>query len=53
MSAKKDETTLSEGDIYDEHQKAVNPMGHWAYLFAVLIGGTVVMLVFVAILGST
>ena len=53
MTAAKDETKLTEDDIYDEHQRAVNPTAHWAYLFAVLVGGLVLMVAFIALLGAT
>ena len=39
MTATKDETQLREEDIYEEHQRSVKPMAHWAYLFGVLVGG--------------
>jgi hypothetical protein len=44
--------TLSEDDVRNEHLKEVNPAAHWTYLFAVLGGGLIVMLVVIAILGS-
>ena len=52
MSAK-DETTLTERDIYEEHQQAVKPAAHWAYLFGVLAGGLVLMLGLIALLGRS
>ena len=30
MSARKDETQLTEEDIYEEHQRTVKPTAHWA-----------------------
>jgi hypothetical protein len=51
MSAHKDESELTEDDIYEEHQQAVNPAAHWAYLFGVLAGGLVLMLGLIAFLG--
>ena len=53
MSAKKDETTLTERDIYEEHQREVRPTVHWVYLFSVLGGGLLLMLGLIAILGGT
>lgn len=53
MSAKKSELTLTEDDIYEEHQRSVNPLAHWAYLFGVLGGGLVFMLALIAFLGGT
>jgi hypothetical protein len=52
MSARKDETTLTEEDIYKEHQRSVNPTAHWAYLFGVLAGGLMLMFLLIAVLGS-
>jgi hypothetical protein len=53
MSAAKKETELSERDIYEEHQRAVNPTAHWVYLFGVLGGGLLLMLALIAFLGSS
>jgi hypothetical protein len=53
MSAKKDETTLTENDIYKEHQRSVKPMAHWAYLFGVLAAGLLLMLALIAALGAS
>jgi hypothetical protein len=53
MSAKKDETTLTEEDIYKEHQRSVNPNAHWAYLFGVLAAGLLLMLGLIAALGGS
>ena len=53
MTATKDETQLREEDIYEEqHQRAVKPTAHWAYLFGVLIGGLVLMIALIALLGG-
>ena len=53
MSAHKDEAQLTEDDIYEEHQQAVNPTAHWIYLFGVLAGGIVLMLGLIALLGRS
>jgi hypothetical protein len=53
MTAPKDETQLSEEDIYEQHQRSVNPPAHWAYLFGVLGGGLLLMLALIAVLGRT
>jgi len=53
VSARKDETTLTERDIYEEHQQAVNPTAHWAYLFAVLGGGFLLMVALIALLAGS
>jgi hypothetical protein len=36
-----------------EHLQAVHEVAHWAYLAAVLIGGTATMLLLIAVLGGT
>jgi hypothetical protein len=38
--------------VRQEHLAEVHEPAHWAYLFGVLIGGTLLMLGLVAILGS-
>ena len=53
MTARTDETRLTEEDIYEEHQRAVKPTAHWAYLFGVLIGGLVLMIALIALLGGS
>ena len=50
--AKKNEKTLSEDDVRAEHLTEVNEPAHWAYLFAVLIGGTILMIVLIAALAG-
>ncbi len=50
--AKKDETQLSEEDVYQEHLKDVNVGLHWTYMFGVMVGAVALMLLFIAILGS-
>ena len=53
MTTTKDETQLTEADIYDEHQRSVKPTAHWAYLFGVLGGGLLLMLALIAVLGGS
>ena len=53
MSARKDETQLTEEDIYEEHQRTVKPTAHWAYLFGVLGGGLCFMIALIAFLGGS
>lgn len=50
--AKAKERTLSEDDVRAEHLSEVNEPAHWAYLFAVLIGGTVLMILLIAAMGG-
>ena len=53
MRAMKDETQLTEDDIYEEHQRSVKPTAHWIYLFGVLGAGLLAMLGMIALLGRT
>ena len=48
MSRKTDERTITEEDVRIEHIAEVNRPAHWAYLFAVLIGSTLLMLILIA-----
>ena len=53
MTSAKSETELTEEDIYEEHQREVNPLAHWAYLFGVLAGGLLLMVALIAIFGGS
>ena len=46
------ERTIDREKVRQEHLAEVNPPAHWAYLFAVVGGGFVVMLVLIAFLGG-
>jgi hypothetical protein len=46
------EREIDQEQVRDEHLKEVNPAAHWAYLVAVLGGGLLAMLGFIAWLGS-
>ena len=46
------EREISEEDVRSEHLDAVNMAAHWAYLFAVLIGAFLLMVLLIAILGG-
>ena len=50
--AKASEKTLSEDDVRTEHLREVNEPAHWAYLFAVLIGGTILMILYIAFMAG-
>ena len=52
MSDRDRERELTEDDVRAEHHGSVNVPAHWAYLLAVLLGGTLLMLGFVAFLGG-
>jgi hypothetical protein len=43
---------VTEDDVREEHVTAVNQPAHWAYLFGVLVGGTALMIAFIAALGA-
>jgi hypothetical protein len=42
------ERTLTEDQVRQEHLETVNQPLQWAYLFGVLIGGTVLMILLIA-----
>jgi len=46
------EKDLTEDDVREEHLKAVNVPAHWAYFFAIVVGGFILMVLFVALLGA-
>ena len=48
----KDETKISEADVYAEHMKSVRPGVHWAYMGAVTVGAFVAMVLLIAIMDS-
>ena len=50
--AKANEKTLSEDDVRAEHLGEVNVPAHWAYLLAVLIGGTILMILYIALMAG-
>ena len=47
------ELKMSEDKVREEHLSEVNVGGHWAYLFAVLIGGSLLMVGLIGLLGTT
>jgi hypothetical protein len=49
----KRELALTEDDIREEHLNAVNVPVHWAYLFAVLGGGFLLMVLLLVALSAT
>ena len=46
------EAEMTEEQVYKEHVEAVNVTAHWAYLFGVLIGGFVLMVLLIALIGA-
>ncbi|HEX7347535.1 MAG TPA: hypothetical protein VF253_12145 [Candidatus Limnocylindrales bacterium] len=50
--AKAKEKSLTEEDVRKEHLSTVNEPAHWAYLFAVLIGGTILMILYIALMAG-
>ena len=52
-SAAEQEKTLSEDDVRREHLATVNRPAHWIYLSAVLVGGTLLMVLLIAWLGAS
>lgn len=47
------EEKITEAKVRNEHLREINEPAHWAYLFGVLIGGIGLMLVLMAVLGSS
>jgi hypothetical protein len=47
------ELDLTEDDVREEHLRAVNQAAQWAYLLAVLGGGTLLMVLLIALLGAS
>jgi hypothetical protein len=46
------EREVTEDEVREEHATSVNVPAHWAYLASVLVGGTLLMVGFVAWLGA-
>ncbi len=44
--------TIDQEQVRQEHLAEVNVTAHWLYLLAALVGGTLLMLGFIAWLGS-
>jgi hypothetical protein len=44
---------ITEVKVRNEHLREVNPPAHWAYLFGVLIGGLLLMVLLMALLGAS
>jgi hypothetical protein len=44
---------ITEARVRTEHLREISQPAHWAYLFGVLIGGIGLMLVLMALLGSS
>jgi hypothetical protein len=47
-----DERTLTEEQVRQEHVASVNQPAHWVYLFSVLVGGTLLMVAFIALIAG-
>ena len=48
----RDDRSLTEDDVWQEHQSSVKPAAHWAYQFRVLGGTLALMLALIALLGA-
>jgi hypothetical protein len=46
------EKTIDQETIREEHLKEVHQPAQWAYMLGVILGGTVLMLGFIALLGA-
>ena len=47
------ELDVNEDKVRSEHLEEVNAATQWAYLFAVLLGGLLLMVALIAMLGAT
>jgi hypothetical protein len=50
--ATKDETTIRQDDVWEEHLQDVHVGRHWAYLLGVILGACLLMLGLIALLGA-
>ena len=48
----KDERTISDQDVWQEHLSEVNVPLHWAYLVGVIMGALLLMIGLLAFLGA-
>jgi hypothetical protein len=44
---------ITKVKVRNEHLREVNPAAHWAYLFGVLMGGLLLMVLLMALLGAS
>ena len=49
----KNETEVTQDDVWTEHLAQVHVGRHWAYLGGVIVGGFLLMVALIALLGST
>jgi hypothetical protein len=47
------EKTIDQDTVRQEHLAEVHEPAHWAYLFGVMLGTTLLMLAFIAWLGAS
>ena len=47
------EREVDEAQVRAEHLQEIDQRMQWAYLVTVLLGGTIAMIVFIALLGAT
>ena len=52
MTRASDERTVDARRVRMEHLDTVNEPAHWAYLVGVLLGGTILMLLMIAVLAG-
>ena len=46
------ELNITEEEVREEHMQQVQPWAHWLYLFSVLAGGLILMVLLMAALGA-
>lgn len=50
---REDGRNVDQETVWNEHLREVHVGAHWAYLFGVLAGGFLLMVVLIALLGSS
>lgn len=52
MSEERKEQRIDSQRVWDEHLGEVNERAHWTYLFAVLVGGTLLMILLIVAMAA-
>jgi hypothetical protein len=52
MSEQRTERSVDVEDVRREHLEEVSQPAHWTYLVAVLVGGTILMLLVIALMAG-
>jgi len=49
----RNEATISQEEVWEEHLERVHVGRHWAYLLGVILGALLVMIALIAVLGAS